>query len=115
MNAENFFSPAHIRTAHYHATIEAPRPQQRRIEHIGTVRCSHQDDAFIRLKSVHLDQQLVQRLLALVVTATQASATVTPDSVDLVDENDARSIFLALLKQVANPAGTHAYDHLDEV
>src|SRR5688500_13236776 len=38
-----------------------------------------------------------------------------PDSVDLIDEDDARSVFLALLEQVAYPAGADAHEHLDEV
>ncbi len=69
MYPQNLFASAYIRTANYHAPIEAPRPQQRRIQHVGSIRRRHQDDAFIRLEAVHLHQQLIQRLLALVVSA----------------------------------------------
>ena len=56
----------------------------------------------LRLEAVHLDEQLVERLLALVVTAAEAGAAVAADGVDLVDEDDAGRVLLALLEQVAD-------------
>ena len=67
------------------------------------------------VEAVHLDQQLVQRLLALVVAAAQAGAALAADRVDLVDEDDARRVLLGLLEQVAHPGGADADEHLDEV
>ena len=66
-------------------------------------------------EAVHLDQQLVERLLALVVAAAQAGAALAADRVDLVDEDDARAVLLGLLEQVAHPGGADADEHLDEV
>src|SRR3974390_3253691 len=48
-------------------------------------------------------------------TATQAGATVPAHSVDFVDENDAGGVFLGLDKQVADPGGPHAHEHLHEI
>ena len=66
-------------------------------------------------EAVHLDQQLVQRLLALVVAAAEAGAALAADRVDLVDEDDAGAVLLGLLEQVAHPGGADADEHLDEV
>ncbi len=115
VHAQNFFAPAHIRTIHHHPPVKTSRPQQRRIEHIRTVGRGHQDDAIVRFEAVHFDQQLVQRLLALVVPAAEARAAVTSNGVNFVDENDAGSVLLALLEQVAHAARAHAHEHLDEV
>jgi energy-converting hydrogenase Eha subunit H len=57
---------------------------------------------FVRLETVHLDEQLVQGLFALVVTAAEAGAAMTADRVDFVDEDDAGRVLLALLEQVAH-------------
>ena len=46
------------------------------------------DDAAVRLEAVHLDEQLVQRLLALFV-AERVAAAAAADGVELVDEDDA--------------------------
>src|ERR1700724_2730032 len=62
-------------------------PQQRRVEHVRPVGGGNQNDAFIGLEAIHLDEQLVQRLLAFVVAAAKASATVAADGVDLIDED----------------------------
>src|SRR5207302_9195091 len=59
--------------------------------------------------------ELVKGLLALVVTATQARAAMAADRVDLVDEDDAGGVLLALLEEIAHAACAHADEHLDEV
>src|SRR5262249_2223674 len=74
-----------------------------------------QDDVVLHLEAVHLDEQLVQRLLALVVAAAETSAAVTADRVDLVHEDDARRRLLGLLEQVAHARRADADEHLDEV
>src|SRR5262249_50987796 len=56
-----------------------------------------------------------ERLLALVVPAAEAGAAMTADCVDLVDEDDARRVLLALLEQVADPRRADADEHLDEI
>src|SRR5690606_12094202 len=58
---------------------------------------------------------LVEGLLALVVAPTQARATVSSDRVDLVDEDDAGRVLLALLEEIAHAAGADAHEHLHEV
>ena len=92
-----------------------PGTQQRRIEHVGTVGGGDDDDALVGLEAVHLDQQLVEGLLALVVAAAEAGAAMAADRVDLVDEDDAGRVLLGLLEHVAHAAGADADEHLDEV
>ena len=69
--------------------VEAARAQQRRVEDVGPVRGRDQDDVVLQLEPVHLDEELVERLLALVVAAAEARAAVAADGVDLVHEDDA--------------------------
>src|SRR6476619_5788022 len=47
--------------------------------------------------------------------ATKACTAVTPYGVDFIDENNAGGVFLSLFKQVANTAGAHTHEHLDEI
>src|SRR3954468_8454306 len=95
--------------------IEAARAQQRRVEDVGTVGRGDQDDVVLHLEAVHLDEQLVERLLALVVTAAEPGAAVAPDGVDLVHEDDAGAVLLRLLEEVSHARGAYSYEHLDEV
>ena len=85
------------------------------IEHVGPVGGRDQDHALVALEAVHLDEQLVQRLLALVVAAAEAGAAVAADRVDLVDEDDAGRVLLALHEEVAHARRADAHEHLDEV
>ena len=104
-----------IRAGHDDLAIEAARTQQRRVEHVGTVGRRDNDDPLVRFEPVHLDQQLVERLFALVVTIAEAGTAMTTDRVDFVDEDDAGRAFLRLFEHVANAAGADADEHLDEV
>jgi hypothetical protein len=69
--------------------------------------------SFISKPSIH--EELVQRLLPLVVPAAHAGAAVAADGVDLVHEDDAGGVLLRLLEEVAHAAGADADEHLDEV
>ena len=115
VHAEDAFAAAHVGPGHDDAAVEAAGAQDGRVEHVGAVGGGDDDDALVRLEAVHLDEELVQRLLALVVAAAEAGAAVTTDGVDLVDEDDAGRVLLALLEEVANAAGADADEHLDEV
>src|SRR5262249_48653834 len=115
MYAENFFAATHIGTGHHHAAIEAAGPQQGWVEHVRTVGRGDQDDAFVGLKAIHFDEQLVQSLFALIVSAAEARVTLTAVRLDFVEEEDAGGILLALLEQVANPARSDADEHFNEV
>src|ERR1017187_10226766 len=95
--------------------VVADGAEQRRIQHVGAVRSRHQDDAFVGFEAVHFHHQLVEGLLALVMSAAEPGAAMAAHRVDFIDENDAGGILLALFEQVAHTAGAHAHEHLDEV
>ena len=95
--------------------VEAPGPKQGRVEHVRPVGGGDQDDPFIALETVHLDQELVQGLLPFVVTAAQAGAPMPPHRVNLVDEDDAGGVFFPLLEQVADPRGPDAHEHFNKI
>ena len=95
--------------------VEAAGAQQRRVQHVGPVGRGDDDDALVLLEAVHLDEQLVEGLLALVVAAAEARAAMASDRVDFVDEDDAGGVLLGLLEHVAHAACADADEHLDEV
>ena len=84
--------------------VEPAGAQQRRVEDVGAVGRRDEDDVGLDVEAVHLDEQLVEGLLALVVATAEAGATVPADGVDLVDEDDRRGVGLGLLEQVADAA-----------
>jgi hypothetical protein len=115
VHLEDLLATADVRQRHHDLAVEAARAQQRRIEHVRTVGRGDDDDAGRAFEAVHLDQQLVQRLLALVVAAAEAGAALATDRVDFVDEDDARRVLLGLLEHVAHARSADADEHLDEV
>ena len=115
VHSQDLLAALHVRQVDHHLAVEAARAQQRRIEHVGTVGGGDHDHAFAAFEAIHLDQQLVQGLLALVMTAAEAGAAMAADRIDFVDEDDARRVLLGLVEHVAHAAGADADEHLDEI
>ena len=115
MHPQHRAAAGQVGIGHRDLPIEATGAQQCRIEDIGSVGGRDENDALPVAESVHLDQQLVERLFALVVAAAQTGAALAADGVDLVDEDDAGAVLLGLLEQVAHPGGADADEHLDEI
>ena len=115
MDLENTLAALEVRVVHHDLAVETAGTQQRRVENVGAVGGRDDDDVGAGFETVHLDQNLVQRLLALVMAAAQSSATLAADRVDFVDEDDRRRFGLGALEQVAYAARADADEHFDEL
>ena len=115
MHAQNLLAALYVRTVDRNLAVKTAGTQQRRIQNVRAVGGGDQDDRLALLKTVHLDQQLVERLLALVVTAAQTGSALTSHGINLIDKDDRRGLGLGLLKEVAHTAGADAHEHLDKV
>ena len=115
MYLEDLLPALDIRKAYVHPAVKAAGAQQRVVQNVGPVGGRHDDDAFVVVEAVHLNKQLVERLLALVVSAAQTGAALAAHRVDLVDEHDSRSDLLGLLEQVAYAARADTHVQLHEI
>ena len=93
--------------------VEPTRTKDRRVEDVEPVRRGDDDDVVGRREAVELDEQLVERLLALLV-AVRAAAGLA-DRVELVEEDHAAAELAGLGEQVADPTGADADVLLDEL
>ncbi|GBD19185.1 hypothetical protein HRbin27_01689 [bacterium HR27] len=115
MDPQNRRAPPLVRQSHHHLPVEPARPQERRIEHVRPVGCRDYHYIGVGLEPVHLDQELIERLLPLVVPDPQPREPLPADRIQLVDEDDRRCLRLRALEQVAHPAGSDSDEHLDEL
>ena len=115
MHFQNFFPAAHIRPAHDDLPVKTARTKDRGIQNVHAVRGRHHDDPLIHAETVHLDKQLVERLLTLIVTAAHTGASAPAHGIDLVNEHNAGRILLCLGKQITYTAGADTDEHLDEI
>ena len=96
VDAQDLLAAADVRLVDEHLPIEAAGTEQGRIEHLGAVGRAHDDDALAAVEAVHLREQLVERLLALLVAAHRRLDADLAERVELVDEHDARRLGLGL-------------------
>lgn len=94
---------------HQHLAVEAAGTQQRLVEDFGAVGGGEDDQPDRAVEAVHLREQLVEGLLALVVAADAARAA---QRIELVDKDDGRCL---LAGQLAHTDRTHADEHLDKL
>ena len=115
MNLKDCFPTHNVGRANLHAAVKTTRTKQRRIENVGTVCSRNKDNGIVFFKTIHLNKQLVEGLLALIMTAANTRATLTSYGVDFVDKHDGRSSMFCLLKEVAHARCAHAYKHFNKV
>ena len=97
-----------------HLAVEATGTEQGRIEDLGAVGGGHDDHPGGGVETVHLGQELVEGLFALVVGAEGRAASALADGVDLVDEDDGGSPLAGIGEEVPHPRRPHADEQLDE-
>ena len=104
-----------VRQLERDVTIEAAGPEQGRVEHVRPVGRGEHDHRLVPGEAVHLREDLVEGLLALVMAAAEPGAAHPPDRVELVDEDDRGRAPLGLLEHLAHPRGADPDEHLDEL
>jgi hypothetical protein len=115
VNVENRFALGDVRQAHGNLAVEATWTQQGAVQNVGAICRGHDDDARRLIKAVHFSQNLVQGLLALVVTAADASAALATNAVQFVNEDDGRRGLPGVIKQRTHPRGSDADEHLHKL
>ena len=115
VDLQNIDAALQVGKLHRDTPVESSGSGQSRIERFGAVCRSQDDDAEILLKAVHLSQQLVQSLLALIIASEGTSVTLFADRVDLVNKNDTGRFFFCLLEEITHLGGTHADKHLHKL
>ena len=116
VDLENLLALAHVGQPDLYLTVETPGTHQRLVQDVGTVRRREDDHPGVGLEAVHLGEQLVERVLALVVAREPGILAAGPaDGVDFVDEDDAGGFLLGLLEKVADSRRPHPDEHFDEV
>ena len=115
MDLQNALAPDDIGVRNDDLAVKPAGTQECGVEHVGAVGGGNEDDAFIGLEPVHFDEQLVERLLALVIPAAEARAAMTTDSVDFVDKDVAGRVLLGLFEHITDAACADADEHFDKV
>ena len=115
MDLENAFPSLDVRQRHHNLTIDATWAQKSRIQYIGTVGRSNENDSLVGFEPVHFDQQLIQGLFSFVVASSQTGTAMPSNGVEFINKDDAGSIFLPLLKKVSDPTRPHADEHLNKI
>ena len=115
MHLEDGHTPADIGKIDGHLTVKTTGAEQGGIEHIGAVGSRDDNDAFLGIESVHLHQEGVKSLFALVVAAAETVTTAASHRINFVDEDQAGGVLASLLEHVADAASTDANKHFHEV
>ncbi|CSB05729.1 Uncharacterised protein [Vibrio cholerae] len=59
MHFKNLLTTTHIWQAYHDLTVKTSRTQQCWVQHVRTVGCRDDNNAFIAFKTIHLNQHLV--------------------------------------------------------
>src|ERR1041385_3060082 len=102
MNIQNRLTSRHISKVHGDLTIEPSGSRERLVENVRPVSRSDDDHRARLIESIHLDEQLVERLILIGGGGVAATAALASESVNLVDKDDAGRKLPALREQVSH-------------
>src|SRR3990167_6074004 len=114
MNFQNSFPVLQRRLVKNHPPVKASWPKQGGIENVRTVSRRDDDDCVTGVEAVHLNQNLVERLFALVMAAAQSGAAMPTNGVDFIHENNRGCVFLGEFEGIPDAVSAHADEHLDK-
>src|SRR5262249_46043323 len=66
-------------------------------------------------KAIHLDQQLIESLLTLIVHGADMNTPLPPNGVQLINENYARGFVLGLLEKITHARRADTNEHFNEI
>ena len=115
MDVEDGDASVDVRQVEDDAPVKASGSQEGGVEDVGAVGGGDDDDVGGGVEAVHLDEDLVEGLLALVVAAAEAGAAMASDGVNLVYEDDGGCVALRLVEQITYAGRADADEHLDEL
>ena len=112
MNLQDFHAPLQVRSVYNDTAVKTSRTEQCGIQYLRTVGCRKNQKTLGSIKSIHLSQKLVQRLLTLVISSAIAGITAFTYGIDLINKYNTGCILLGFFKQVADTGCTYTYKHL---
>src|SRR5579859_5580832 len=102
MNLEDSFPSKAVGERNGDMTIKATRTKQRSIEYVDTVCCRQDYDCLAAIESIKFDQQLIERLISLVIPHYIRGALAT-DGIKFINENDRWGRLPRLVEKCAHP------------
>ena len=115
MDFKDFLAPLHIRRIDLNLAVKATWTKQGRIQNVGSVGCGNQNHIGFGIKTIHLNEQLVESLLALVVATTHTGTAVAPDGINFIDEDDGWCVLFGLGEQISHARCSDPHKHFDKV
>src|SRR5262245_64781990 len=114
MDSQHGYTPTFVPATDQHLPVKPSRSEQRRVQNFRSVGGGHEDDADSRIKAVHLNEQLVERLLALFM-GHRTNPAGFPKCIQLINKDDAGSLELRLFEEISYPGGAYPDEHLHEL
>mmetsp|Transcript_35777 Transcript_35777/g.106792 ORF Transcript_35777/g.106792 Transcript_35777/m.106792 type:complete len:256 (-) Transcript_35777:1616-2383(-) len=116
VDQENLLPALQVRLVNLNLPVEPPRSSECLVENVYAVGAGEYDHIARGREAVHLDEELIESVLALIVAARHSATTALPaDGVDLVDEDYAGRIAPRFLEEVPDARWTDAHEHFNEV
>ena len=105
-----------VRHVHINLTVKTTSTHEGAVQNVSPVGGRQNDDTTVGAESIHLRQQLIEGVFALVIGAHAGIlAPGTAHGIDLIDEHNARTLVFGLLEQIADTACPDTHKHFNEI
>ena len=114
VEAEDVLATIHVRSRHVDFLIETTWSHRCWVQGLLVIRCTNDHDLVILLEAIHFGQDLIQRRPARAAFRA-AAAGPAKDTVDFIDEDEARLLFASFSEELLDSLSSHSDEHLIEI
>ena len=116
VHVKNGFPFLEVRHVHIDLPVKTTSTHEGAVQNVSPVGGRQNDDTTVCAKSIHLRQQLVEGVFALIIGAHAGIfAPGSTNGINFVNEHNARTLVFGLLEQIADTACPHTHEHFHEI
>mmetsp|Transcript_2465 Transcript_2465/g.5107 ORF Transcript_2465/g.5107 Transcript_2465/m.5107 type:complete len:348 (+) Transcript_2465:713-1756(+) len=114
VNTQDTSAALEVWQVNSHLTIKTSRSEERLIKDINSVSGCNCDDSWVSIKTIHLNQNLIDSLFTFIISTGISSTTLATNSIDLINENNTGSILPGLSKDITDARSTDTHKHFNK-
>src|SRR5262249_59712636 len=112
MQTQDLFTAIQVRPIYQNVPVKTTRAEQSRIQNLWSVRSREDTHPLARIETVHLDQQLIERLFTFIVPSHERGGTTRlAPPIEFIDEDNTRGLGFGLRKEIAHARRAYPNNH----
>jgi hypothetical protein len=115
MHLQNRLAAIEVWCIYDDLSIKSTGAQQSPVEYLRAIGGSKDDNTNVGFEAVHLHEQRIEGLFALIVDGADVDASLSPNGIKFVNKYDTGRMLLSLFEQITHPGCSYSDEHFNKI